>query len=67
MSCSSPYPPPDSLVNGAVVSGMAAYRELVAEADADHSADRSRLAREFVSWKMPFTKGLDDSQAPFFK
>ncbi len=67
MSSSSPYPPPDSLVKGAVVSGMAAYRELVAEADADHNAYWSRLAREFVSWKMPFTKGLDDSQAPFFK
>ena len=67
MSSSSPYPPLDSLMKGAVVSGMAAYRELVAEADADHSAYWSRLAREFVSWKTPFTKGLDDSQAPFFK
>ena len=67
MSSSSPYSPPDSLVKGAVVSGMAAYRELVAEADADYSAYWSRLAREFVSWKTPFTKGLDDSQAPFFK
>ena len=64
---SSPYLPPDSLVAGAVVSGMAAYHKLVAEADADHSGYWSRLAREFVSWKTPFTKGLDDSQAPFFK
>jgi acetyl-CoA synthetase len=46
---------------------MAAYRKLVAEADADYSGYWSRLAREFVSWKTPFTKGLDDSQAPFFK
>ena len=64
---SSPYLPPDSLVAGAVVSGMAAYHKLVAEADADHNGYWSRLAREFVSWKTPFTKGLDDSQAPFFK
>ena len=64
---SSPYLPPDSLVAGAVVSGMAAYHKLVAEADADHSGYWSRLARKFVSWKTPFTKGLDDSQAPFFK
>ena len=64
---SSPYLPPDSLVAGAVVSGMAAYHKLVAEADADHSGYWSRLAREFVSWKTPFTKGLDDSEAPFFK
>ena len=49
------------------MSGMAAYRKLVAEADADYSGYWSRLAREFVSWKTPFTKGLDDSEAPFFK
>ena len=67
MSSNSPYPPPDSLVKEAVVSGMAAYRKLVAEADADYSGYWSRLAREFVSWKTPFTRGLDDSQAPFFK
>jgi len=64
---SSPYLPPDSLVAGAIVSGMAAYHKLVAEADADHNGYWSRLAREFVSWKTPFTKGLDDSEAPFFK
>ena len=67
MSSSSPYLPPHSIEKGAFVSGMAAYRKLVAEADADYSGYWSRLAREFVSWKTPFTKGLDDSQAPFFK
>jgi acetyl-CoA synthetase len=46
---------------------MAAYRRLVAEAEADYSGYWSRLAREFVSWKTPFHEGLDDSQAPFFK
>jgi acetyl-CoA synthetase len=49
------------------VSGMAAYDKLVAEAGADPSGYWSRLARELVSWKTPFTKGLDDSQAPFFQ
>ncbi|KQV96952.1 acetate--CoA ligase [Rhizobacter sp. Root1221] len=49
------------------VCGMAAYDKLVAEADADPSGYWSRLARELVSWKTPFTKGLDDSQAPFFQ
>ncbi|MDM0001721.1 acetate--CoA ligase [Variovorax sp. J22P240] len=46
---------------------MAAYHQLVAEAEADYSGYWSRLAREFLSWKTPFTRGLDDSQAPFFK
>ncbi|MDM0059142.1 acetate--CoA ligase [Variovorax fucosicus] len=49
------------------VSGMSAYDKLVAEAEADYSGYWSRLAREFLSWQTPFSKGLDDSQAPFFK
>jgi acetyl-CoA synthetase len=59
--------PPAALVAQARVSGMAAYQALVAEADADHEAYWSRLAREFLSWKTPFTKALDSSNAPFFK
>ncbi|HSW17382.1 MAG TPA: acetate--CoA ligase [Ramlibacter sp.] len=46
---------------------MAAYDALVAQAQTDYDGYWSRLAREFLSWKTPFTKGLDDSQAPFFK
>jgi acetyl-CoA synthetase len=46
---------------------MEAYDRLVAEADADHSAYWARLAREFVSWKTPFTRSLDDREAPFYK
>ena len=49
------------------VPDMAAYDALVAQAQADYDGYWSRLAREFLSWKTPFTKGLDDSQAPFFK
>jgi acetyl-CoA synthetase len=54
-------------MKGAHVSGMPAYLKLVAEADADHGAYWARLAREFVSWKTPFTKSLDEGGAPFFK
>ena len=61
------YPPPQAAVKGAHVSGMAAYERLVAEAEADHGAYWARLAREFVAWKTPFTRSLDDSHAPFFK
>ncbi|MBT2325021.1 acetate--CoA ligase [Variovorax paradoxus] len=53
-------------MKNAHVAGMAAYGKLVAEAEADYSSYWSRLAREFLSWKTPFTKGLDDSRAPFF-
>src|SRR5690349_633832 len=61
------YPPPQSFVEKAHVSGMAAYEKLAAEAEADHEAFWARLAREFITWKQPFTKVLDDSAAPFFK
>ena len=61
------YPPPEQAVQGAHVSGMAAYRKLVDEAERDHEAYWARLAREFVSWKKPFTKVLDASAAPFYK
>jgi len=59
-------PVPQGL-DDAHVCGMPAYEKLVAEAEADHSAYWSRLARELLSWKTPFTRGFDDSQAPFFK
>jgi acetyl-CoA synthetase len=58
---------PTPEMKDAHVYGMAAYNTLVAEAEADYSGYWSRLAREFLNWKTPFTQGLDDSQAPFFK
>jgi acetyl-CoA synthetase len=61
------YAPPEALVRNAWVSGMDAYRSLVAEADADHTAYWARLARELVGWKTPFTQTLDESRAPFFR
>jgi len=67
MSESKVYSPPSALVAGAHVSGIAAYDKLVAESEADYAGYWARLAREFVAWKQPFTKSLDDSNAPFFK
>jgi acetyl-CoA synthetase len=61
------YEPPAALVAAARVSGMPAYRALADEAERDYEGYWSRLAREFVSWKTPFTKVLDSSGAPFFK
>ncbi len=61
------YEPSAEAVKAAHVPGMAAYQQLCAEAEADHEAYWARLAREFVSWKKPFTQVLDSSNAPFFK
>ncbi|MBE7416151.1 MAG: acetate--CoA ligase [Ideonella sp.] len=67
MSENHVYPPPASMVKGAAVRGMEAYLGLCKEAEADYAGFWARQAREHVSWKKPFTKTLDDSQAPFFK
>ena len=61
------YNPPANIVQGAHVSGMDAYRALCAEAEADHEAFWARQARELISWKTPFSKTLNSSDAPFFK
>ncbi|MFP5475886.1 MAG: acetate--CoA ligase [Gammaproteobacteria bacterium] len=61
------YPPPLVLAAKAHVSGRAAYDRLVAEAEADPEGYWGRLAREYVGWKTPFTRVLDDSRAPFFE
>lgn len=67
MSELATYQPPAELAAAAHVSGMDAYQRLCAEAEADYEGYWARLAREFVSWKTPFTQVLDRSEAPFFK
>jgi acetyl-CoA synthetase len=61
------YLPSEAAAKSAHVSGMAAYEALVKEAATDYEGYWARLAREFLSWKTPFTKVLNDSEAPFFK
>ena len=55
------------MVKNAAVSGMDAYRALCAEAEADYLGFWAKRAREFITWKQPFTQVLDESNAPFFK
>src|SRR5919107_1025544 len=61
------FPPSKEFVRQANVAGMEAYRELAAEAERDFEGFWARLARETLLWSRPFTKVLDESQAPFFK
>ncbi len=67
MSSNHTFLPPESVVQQAWVSGMEAYRALVAEADANHEAFWAARARELLAWKTPFTQVLDASNAPFFE
>ena len=61
------YQPSADFVKNAHISGMPAYQALCKEAETDYEAYWVRLAKEFISWKTPFTKVLDESKAPFFK
>ncbi|ASV99038.1 acetate--CoA ligase [Paraburkholderia aromaticivorans] len=64
--------PPDStalqipLARNASIDGMDAYRALVTEANQDYEAFWARLAREHLAWHRPFTKVLNDTDAPFY-
>ena len=61
------YQPSADFVKNATISGMPAYQALCQEAENDYKGYWARLAKEFISWKTPFTKVLDESKAPFFK
>jgi acetyl-CoA synthetase len=61
------FPPSPAMVKQANVSGMEAYRRLVAEAERDFEGFWARLARETLAWSKPFNKVLDESKAPFFR
>ena len=61
------FPPSPEFAKQGNISGMDAYRKLCAEAERDFEGFWARLAREELIWHKPFTKVLDDTQAPFFK
>ncbi len=72
MSATSPtelhtYSPSAESMAGARVQGMAQYEALVQEANDDYEGYWARRARDLVSWKTPFTKVLNETEAPFFK
>ena len=61
------FEPPADMVKNAAISGMDAYRALCDEAERDYEGFWARLARENMAWQTPFTKTLDESDAPFYK
>jgi len=61
------HQPSDAFVKQAAVSGMAAYDALCKKAETDYEGFWAEQARRLISWKTPFTKILNQSEAPFFK
>ncbi|MBU3651537.1 MAG: acetate--CoA ligase [Limnohabitans sp.] len=61
------YNPPADFAKNAAVSGFAAYEALCKQADQDYEGFWAAQAKRLLSWKKPFTKVLNESNAPFFK
>ena len=61
------FHPDQVFVDHANVSGMAAYEKLCTSASENYEKFWAELARELIIWKKPFTKTLNDSNAPFYK
>ncbi len=61
------FHPDQVFVDHANVSGMAAYEKLCTSANENYEKFWADLARELIIWKKPFTKTLNDSNAPFYK
>ena len=61
------FSPAADFVKQANVSGMESYQALCAAAEQDYPGYWAGLAREHIVWQKPFTKSLDESNAPFYK
>ncbi|MFM2408334.1 MAG: hypothetical protein RL358_1076 [Pseudomonadota bacterium] len=61
------FNPPVEFSQHANISSMAAYQAMCADAEKDYAGYWAQLARDMVQWHKPFTKALDESNAPFYK
>ena len=61
------FNPSDKIVKNANVSGMKSYDALVNKFKNDYQGTWSELAKELLIWNKPFTKILNDEDAPFYK
>ena len=61
------FEPSASFKQQATVCGMEEYQALCAEAASDYQGFWAKLARELLVWHKPFTRILDESNAPFYQ
>lgn len=61
------FNPPEAFKKNAAVSGMDAYNALCAEAEKDYEGFWAKQAKELLVWDKPFTKTLNQDNAPFYK
>ncbi|MEO1947512.1 MAG: acetate--CoA ligase [Methylophilaceae bacterium] len=61
------FEPSAAFKKNANIAGMGAYNALCAEAEQDYEGFWGKLARELLVWNKPFTKTLNEDNAPFYK
>ncbi|OWW19685.1 acetate--CoA ligase [Noviherbaspirillum denitrificans] len=61
------FNPPAEFVKNANISGMETYKAMCAAAERDYEGFWAQLARENIAWQKPFTKTLNESEAPFYR
>jgi acetate--CoA ligase len=61
------FEPSEAFTQQANISGMDAYKAMMAEAEQDYEGFWAKHAKETLLWHKPFTQVLDQSNAPFFK
>lgn len=61
------FPPATDFTQHANISGMASYRTLCDQAEADYQFFWAQQARQHIIWHKDFTQILDDRDAPFYK
>jgi acetyl-CoA synthetase len=61
------FEPSAAFKKQAAIGSMQAYQALCTEAENDYEGFWAKLARELLIWHKPFTKTLNEENAPFYK
>ncbi len=61
------FNPPKTLSENAYIKNQKEYQLLCDTAEADYEGYWAGLARDLIDWKKPFTKILNEDNAPFYK
>jgi len=61
------FNPPKKLSENAYIKNLKEYQQLCDSAEADYEGYWADLARDLIDWKKPFTKILNEDNAPFYK
>ncbi len=61
------FNPPKKLSENAYIKNLKEYQQLCDSAEADFEGYWAGLARDLIDWKKPFTKILNEDNAPFYR